>query len=171
MGLFAKKVAEAKPSENTGLFFNAGQYPVIQIDSLKYIISKKPGREGTEMFIIVCDVLDSKVADRPPGTRGVSQTLNSQHPGAADDCKRFIQALFPDVDPATIDEAAITALTSSEQPAHGLTLSLECYVKKNDKTHKEFTKHIWRPLTPEVRATVPMLRSKAGLPPLKTAAA
>jgi hypothetical protein len=167
MGLFAKKAAAATPSENTSIWFKPGLYPLVQIDQLKMVVSKKPGSEGAEKFVIVADILASNNAERPAGTSGVSQTLNSMHPGAADDLKRFVMALFPHVDPATIDEGAFTALTSSEQPAHGMLMRVEVYDKVSEKTGKTFTKHIWSPAGGEYVAQAAELRAKAGLPPIK----
>lgn len=71
--MFAKKVSEATPSEASGLYFLAGQYPVIQVDQLKLITSTKPGRIGAEMFVAVFDILDSRVQDRPAGMRAVDR--------------------------------------------------------------------------------------------------
>ena len=161
--MFAKKVAEAQPSDNAGLYFLAGQYPLVQVDTIKLITSQKPGRVGAEMLVLQFDILDSKVAERPAGMRSVCQILNSNHPGAADDAKRFVQALYPSVSADTIDEAAIVALTSAEQPAHGRLLALECYVKRSEKTGKDFTKHLWREVPEALQAQAKELRAKAGL--------
>ncbi len=172
MGMFANKVAAAKPSEGTGLYFLAGQYPLVQIDQLKLIKSQDPKKNGAELFIIVCDILESKVADRPSGMRGVAQTLNSNHPSAADDCKRFIWAAFPQFkeNNQELDEEGINFLTSVEQPARGTLLALECYVKPpgpNSKAGSQgFTKHIWTPVGASIQAQAAELRAKAGLPPL-----
>lgn len=184
MGMFAQKVAEAKPSDNVGLLFEVGHYPVVQADQFKLFTSRKPGREGVEMVAIVCDILESRVESRPAGTRAVSQVLNSLHVGAADDCKRFINSLFStpeeakawiksllrtDAEISDQDVAEVLSLegmASAAQPGRGRLLSLECYTKKNEKTGKEFTKHIWRPVAPEIQAKAAELRAKAGLPPL-----
>lgn len=167
MSMFAKKVALAKPSDSAGLFFLPGLYPLVQIASLKLIQSKKPGREGAEMFIIDCDILDSRCPERPAGTQNVAQILNSQHVSAPDDVKRFLAALFNgEVDPDSIDEAGISALVSAEQPAAGRCLALEVYDKKSEKTGKTFTKHVWRAPAPELAAKAAELRAKLGLAPL-----
>lgn len=167
MGMFAKSVAVAKPTENSGLFFLPGLYPLVQITQLKMIQSKKPGRESAEMFIISCDVLESRCPDRPAGSSGVTQIVNSMHFGAADDVKRFLVALFNgEIDPDAIDEAGINALVSAEQPAAGRCLSLEVYDKKSEKTGKTFTKHIWRPAPPDLAARAAEIRAKCGLAPL-----
>lgn len=164
MSLFAKKVAAATPSDNTGIWFEVGQYPLIQVDAIKLITSKKPGREGTELLVLTFDILDSRVDSRPAGMTGVSHTLNSAHPGAADDAKRFVLALFPNVDPKAIDDQALIGLASPTQPAHGRLLSLECYNKKSEKTGKDFTKHIFKPVPEELQAQAKELRARVGLP-------
>lgn len=166
MSMFAKKVAQAQPNEGTGLFFLEGRYPIVQVMELKCIVSKNPKHLGAEKFIIVGDILESLVVARPTGMRGVCQILNSNHPGAADDCKRFITACLPMIDPNTIDEDGIVALTSAEQPAAGRLMSLECYEKKNEKNGNVFTKHIWRSLDESTQAHAAELRAKAGLPAL-----
>lgn len=184
MGMFAQKVATAAPNDSSGLNFEEGHYPLVQLDQFKLFASKKPGREGVEMVAIVCDVLESRVATRPAGTRGVGQILNSLHPGAADDAKRFINALFNTPEEArawiqallgtgaavgdgdVAEVLSLEGLASPAQPCRGRLLSLECYVKKSTKTGKEFTKHIWRPVTAAVQAEAAALRAKAGLPPL-----
>lgn len=163
MGMFAQEIAEANPTDGTGMYFLPGQYPLVQVDRLKLFESKDPKKGKAELFVIVCDVLDSQVQQRPAGTRGVAQTLNSNHPSAKDDGKRFISALFPSV--TNIDGDGVKALTSDEQPAHGRLLSLECYEKVNEKTGKKFTKHIWRSVPDELQEKAAELRAKAGLTP------
>jgi len=104
--MFANKMASAKPTEGgSGLYFLPGLYPVVQVKQIKMFDSKNPSRVGAEMMIINCDILDSRVADRPAGTQDCAQTLNSNHPGATDDGKRFFLALG--IPEETIDENLI----------------------------------------------------------------
>lgn len=165
MGMFANQIAGAKPSEGSGLYFLPGLYPVVQIKQLKMFDSKNPSRAGAEMLIIDTDILESRVPDRPAGTQSCAQTLNSNHPGAKDDAKRFFLALG--LEEAQIDENLVKLLTSVEQPAAGYLLSLECYEKVSSKTGKKFTKHIWRPIAGVTQEQAPELRAKAGLPPFR----
>lgn len=172
MSMFAKQIAEAKPSDGSGMFFIAGQYPVVQLKQVKLTNSRDPKKGNAELFIIVCDILESRVAERPAGTQDVANILNSNHPGGKDDAKRFIMALFPGMAETAIDEQGVQALTSVEQPCKGKLLALECWekvstTKKNaDGSPSVFTKHIWRAVSDEIQAQASELRAKAGLPPL-----
>jgi hypothetical protein len=177
--MFAQRVAEATPNDNTGIFFEQGNYPLVQLDQFKFFQSTKPGREGVEMVALVFDIIQSNVPSRPAGTRGVSQILNSLHAPSADDCKRFINALFPSVAsaqawfgklvgrPLTDDELAsvlsIEGMSSVGQPVRGRLLKLECFTKVSQKTGKEFTKHWWYPVADETQAKAAELRIAAGI--------
>jgi hypothetical protein len=165
MGMFANQIAGAKPTEGSGLFFLPGLYPVVQLKQLKMFDSKNPSRAGSEMLIINCDILESRVDERPPGTQDCAQVLNSSHPGAKDDAKRFFLALG--IPEESIDENLVKLLTSVEQPAAGYLLSLECYDKVSSKTGKHFTKHVWRPVAGITQDQADDLRAKAGLPPFR----
>ena len=81
-------------------------------------------------------------------------------------------AVFPDVDPAewdkeeTLDPNAEASVVNAAQPAAGRLVSLECWVKKNEKKGTLFTVHKWTPVAPEIQEQAAALRAKAGLPPL-----
>lgn len=180
MGMFAQKVAAATPGESGGsLWFKDGEYPLIQIDQVKLVISTHPSTLGVEKFVVVADILDSKVPDRPAGMRGVSHTLNGLHASAAKDCKNFLIAAFPEVDASEWDkehalnpEDERSIVHPTIQPAHGRLLSLTVYTKLNAKGEldrfgkvKQFTVHRYMPVSEEIQAKAAELRAKAGLPP------
>jgi len=168
MGMFAQQIADAKPTEGSGLYFEPGQY-VVQLKVVKQRTSQNPKHPGAEMLIISTDILQSNCAARPAGMQDVAQILNSNHPSAKDDAKRFFCTLFPDAKPEQITAEVVDIVTSVEQPKAGTLLALECYHKQSEKTGKRFTKHLWRPVDAATAANAAELRAKAGLPPFKKA--
>lgn len=169
MGMFAKKTAEADPQERGGLWFEPGKYPLVQVDQLKLVDSTKD--EGIEKFVIVCDILQSNVAERPAGMTGVAQVMSGKYKGSFDDAKRFLIACFPDVDPAewdkphALDKDHENSVVNAAQPGHGRLLELEAWHKKNPKNGNIYTVHKWSPVAPDIQAAAAELRAAAGLKP------
>lgn len=174
MGMFARRIADAKPGENRGLFFEPGLYPLVQCKKVKIFPSAKPGREGTDMMAIEFDILESKVEARPAGMQNVSQVLNGAHTGSAQDGINFLVSALPEIDPKEWawdetkkdEEQGVSLVASPLQPARGRLVMLECFHKKSNRSGNIFTVHRYTAVKPEVQARAAELRAKAGLPPL-----
>lgn len=173
-GMFARRIADAKPGENKGLLFDPGLYPLVQVKKIKIFPSTKPGREGTDMMANEFDIIESKVASRPAGMTSVSQVINGAHTASAQDAINFLVAVFPQVDPKEWqwdpnkpeDEQAVNVIASALQPAKGRLVMLETYHKKSSRTGNIFTVHRYTPVPEAIQAKAAELRALAGLAPL-----
>jgi hypothetical protein len=180
MGMFAQNFAKATPGAGGGLWYKDGDYPLIQIDHLKLIDSKNPQHNGAEKLIIVTDILQSKVAERPAGMRGLSHVLNSQHAGAARDAKEFCIAVFPGVDHSEWDKDGEESPMHPKNPrglvhdvtqlARGRLVSLTVFTKISEKSKKPFSVHRYTAVSDAIQEQADELRAAAGLPPMTASA-
>lgn len=181
MSFFASQIAGAQPkSTESRRWFEQGDYPIVQIDELKIINSQKPTEQGVSWFIIVADVLESRVSALPAGTRGISQRLKSTWPGSKGEVQAFVRTLFPGTpehvwqNPATFDPSSPQSIVNpAVNVAHGLLLSLNVWNKQNQVTGKTFGVHQWSVIPAEVWDARPELQNKAaalrthlGMPPM-----
>lgn len=156
-GLFADKVAQAEASAG-GVYFDAGIYPILQIDK----VLAKQSRKGEDLAIVECDILDSRVPSRPTGSRA-SWVVNFKHDSAPRDFKAFLSAAAG-VPPEKVDAAGVNASVSSSNPLHGRLIALEVVLVDTKKGGK-FSRHFWRSIPESEQAFASSKRTAAGLPP------
>ena len=142
MGLFGKMVADAKPMEGSG-FWAPGQY-VVEIDVCKAITNRK-----NELCFIVSGVAKkSSNAECPVGcTR--DWVVNMKHDSSPGNVKSFIRAATG-LEEEEIDEDGTEAVVDEKNPLHGELVALEVTMVKT-RDGNDFSKHVWRQLTPAQR--------------------
>lgn len=150
---FAK--IEASDGKQGGVYPLAGVYPLLYVDALKMIRSRK----GEDMFVCEVEILRSEVADRPFGTR-MSWIGNFRHDATAGNVKTLIAAVM-NCPQAEVDSAGAQYACSDKNPCHGRLVRLEAVGTKT-KAGGDFTLCNWRALPDEIQAQAEALRKAAG---------
>ncbi len=145
-------------ARQTGVYAVEGVYPVLYVDCLKMIKSRK----GDQIFIAEFDIVDSEVDERPPGTR-MSWAANFRHDATPGNVKGFLAVLMG-VDADDVDAASAKLAVSESNPCRGRLIRLEA-VMIETKAGKPFTLHNWRTIPQEMQAQANELRANAGFPP------
>lgn len=140
------------------VYADPGVYPVLQVDVLKMIVSRKQ----EHLFIAEFDILQSLVPSRPAGTR-LSWVANFRHDATPGNVRTFLATLM-DVPVEEVDAAGSAAACSDANPCHGRLIRLEA-VHTLTKTGGDFTLHNWRTLPRSVQDTADQLRAEAGFAP------
>jgi hypothetical protein len=152
------KIGSSDPSES-GVYPEAGVYPLLFVDSLKMIQSRK----GDDLFIAEFDIVQSEVDTRRPGTR-MSWVANlSKHDAAPGNVKLFLATLM-DVPLDQVDSDGAKFACSTDNPCRGRLIRLEASTIKT-KAGGDFTRCSWRSVSKEVQAQSEELRQKAGFTP------
>lgn len=127
-----------------GVYFLPGKYLV---KVLKCITLKSRKRE--DLFIVECEILESDVPERKPGTKA-SWIVNFKQDAALGNIKGFIAAANG-IDPG--NESAVNEqvnmdiceyVVSDENPLAGTPVGLVC-VNKKTRAGSDFTLHMWEP--------------------------
>jgi hypothetical protein len=148
------KVGDADARLNS-VYPVAGVYPVLQVDAMKMITSRK----GDDVFIAEFDVLESLCPDRPAGTR-MSWAVNFRHDAAAGNVKSFIAAVM-NSDASEVDAESARYACSPENPCSGRLVRLEA-TETITKSGSPFTVCSFRPIPDPQQAQAEALRKKAG---------
>jgi hypothetical protein len=156
MGMFGKRISEAKPSQG-GVYWLPGQY-LVQLDMVKTITSRK----GEDCFIVEGDNLESTNEERPAGSH-CSQVIPMSQDSAPGNIKLFLAAAL-NVQEHEVTEEGAEACVTSDNPLHGRLVRLEV-VNIKTRAGNDFSKHNWRPVTDEFQAKADELRAAAGMPP------
>lgn len=154
-------VANATVNERTS-YFDPGVYPLLYLDCLKMITSRK----GDALFIAEFDILESNVSTRPKGTRG-AWTPNFRHEPTAGNVRGFM-AILMNVPPEEVTADSLKFACSEKNPAHGRLIRLEATLLTQDKDGnpraKPFTRHDWRAIGEDKQQQAAQLRQEAGFP-------
>lgn len=127
-----------------GVYFLPGKYLV---KVLKCITLKSRKRE--DLFIVECEVVESDVPERKPGSKA-SWIVNFKQDAALGNIKGFIAAANG-IDPG--DESAVNEqvnleiceyVVSDENPLAGTLVGLVA-VNKKTRAGSDFTLHMWEP--------------------------
>ena len=145
MSLF-EGIEEAQVGQG-GVYFLPGKY-VAKI--LKCITLKSRKRE--DLFIVECEVVESDVPERKPGTRA-SWIVNFKQDAALGNIKGFIAAANG-INPGTedlvreeVDSEVCEYSVSPENPLAGILIRLVA-VNKKTRAGGDFTLHLWEPYEP-----------------------
>jgi len=132
-----------------------GAYPVLLVDFVKMIRTRK----DEDFFVAEFEILQSKVAERPAGTR-MSWMCNLKHDSSPRNIKEFICALMA-VDKDAVTPEAVKYACGPDNPCHGRLVRLEAS-EITTKAGNPFTVCDWYTLGDEVQAKVVELRKAAG---------
>ena len=146
MGVFSKVTTASV--NGGGIYFLAGSYKV-SIAAVKSIVS----RQGDNLFVIECDIVESDVSERRPNTK-CSQVINlSKHESAPGNIKAFMAAAL-DESADNITENECERAVSDQNPLEGTIMRLVCATTKT-KRGTDFTLHQWSHIAPPDGANVP----------------
>lgn len=131
-----------------GVYFLPGKYLV---KVLKCITLKSRKRE--DLFIAECEIVESDVPERKPGTRA-SWIVNFKQDAALGNIKGFIAAANG-IDPsnedavnAEVDSGVCEYAVSNDNPMAGTYIRLVA-VNKKTRSNTDFTLHLWEPYEAE----------------------
>jgi hypothetical protein len=151
------RVGSSEATER-GVFVLPGVYPLLYCDVLKMIRSRK----GADLFIAEFDILDSKVTERPVGTR-MLWIVNFAHDPAPGNVKAFLAALMG-VDPEEVDAAGAKYACSQENPCHGRLI--RCQASETlTRAGGTFTVCSWTTVPNDIQAEAQEVRKAAGFAP------
>lgn len=134
----------------------AGIYPIIRIDSVKMIVSKK---SDDTMFIVDTEILQSGVVERPAGSR-MPWICNMRNKPAWGAVKSFIAAAAG----CTLEELTADDIREAcgvTNPLYGRLLRLEA-VMVAKKNGEPFTACTWTSIADDLQAQSDELRKAAG---------
>lgn len=138
-----------------GIYPLPGVYPVLYVDTLKMIRSRK----GEDVFVAEFDILQSDLPERRAGTR-MSWAVNFRHDASPGNVKAFLAALM-NVPQAEVDGKSAQYACGDKNPCHGRLIRLEAVLTKT-KGGNDFTLCNWRSLPDEIQAKATELRTGAG---------
>lgn len=166
-----------------GVYLAPGVYPVLQIDTIKMIKTRK----NEEAFVAELDILESQVKERPAGTRA-SWMAMLKHDAAPGNIKAILCAIIganpdapeadklvavlkayapnltPQQDPGRLfGQVASVLMDERTQPAHGYLIRCEA-VNVKTRAGGDFTKCMWSEVDGATQARAAELRAAAGFP-------
>ena len=148
------RIAEAKQQEG-GVYIKPGVYPILMVDVIKVIKTRK----GDDMFVAEFEILQSKVEDRPAGTK-VSLTHNFRHETTPNLVKTFFAKMMGVMDDE-INEEGLRYAVSEKQPCKGRLVRLEASKKEG----KDYLVHTWTEIPQSTQDKADELRAEAGFAP------
>lgn len=151
-----EKIANADVTERS-VYFSEGIYPVLYLDVMKMVTSRK----GETFFVAEFDIIKSDVDSRPKGSRAVWMA-NFRHDATPGNVKDFIAKLHGE-EPEAVTAEAVKFACGDKNPSHGRLIRLEA-VNVETKTGGNFTRHNWRPIPEELQQKAEELRQEAGFP-------
>jgi len=149
-----QRTAEADPNQRS-VYPVPGVYPVLMVDSLKMIQSRK----GEDLFVAELEILDSQVEERPAGTR-MSWLVNFKHDSAPGNVKAFFCALMGAAE-SDVTADALRYSCGPQNPCRGRLVRLEASVTQT-RAGNDFTLCNWQLLPEKVQAQAGELRKRAG---------
>jgi hypothetical protein len=141
-----------------GVYAAPGVYPVLYLDNMKMIESRK----HDILFVAEFDILKSEVPSRPAGSR-ISYIVNFRHDAGPGNVKEFIATLM-DVSPQEVDENTARIACSEKNPCRGRLIRLEA-ILTTTRTGNDFTIHRWTVIQEEIQTQAEKLRESAGFTP------
>jgi len=152
------KVGNAEGREG-GVYPEPGLYPILYVDTLKMIRSRK----NDDLFIAEFDIVASEVDARPVGTR-MSWVANlTKHDAAPGNVKTFLAKLM-NVPDQEVDANGAKFACSDENPCHGRLVRLEASIIQT-KSGGDFTLCKWFTLDKEMQDQADEIRKQAGFAP------
>jgi len=149
-----ERVGDADAREG-GVYIIPGLYPVLYVDVIKMIVSRK----GQDLFIAEFDIISSDVEARPTGTR-VSWIVNFAHEPAPGNVKAFLAAVM-NVNPDEVDKEGAQFACSDDNPCRGRLVRCQAS-ETTTKAGKPFTTCTWVPIPDEKQEQAEKLRTQAG---------
>jgi len=134
-----------------------GIYPIIRIDSVKMIVTKK---SGDTMFIANTEILQSNVVDRPVGSR-MPWICNMRNKPAWGAVKSFIAAAAG----CTLEELTANDIREAcgvANPLYGRLLRLEAVMGEKKEGKEPFTSCSWCTVADDLQVQSDELRKAAG---------
>ena len=141
-----------------GVYPMPGVYPLLYIDVLKMIRSRK----NEDVFVAEFDILESEVGERPAGTR-MSWPVNFRHDASPGNVKSFLAAVM-NVPQEQVDGRGAQYACGDKNPCHGRLVRLEATMTTT-KAGNPFTLCTWRGIPDDVQAKADELREHVGFPP------
>ena len=141
-----------------GVYPVAGVYPLLYVDVLKMIRSRK----GDDVFVAEFDIVQSEVAGRCAGTR-MSWAVNFRHDASPGNVKAFLAAVM-DVLAEQVDSEGASCACGPDNPCHGRFVRLEA-TQTETKSGNPLTLCNWRPVADELQGQADELRQSAGFTP------
>lgn len=128
---------QAKPS-GSGVYFDPGFYPEVEIDVAKLV---KSGQNSDVFFIVECLIKKSEVASRPAGSKA-SWLCNFRHQPTMANVRQFI-ANATRQSFESISRDVCKGVVSMAQPLKGTILSLQVVTIQTKVRKTDFNKHTW----------------------------
>lgn len=148
-------IGSAQTSEG-GVYPEPGVYPMLFIDACKVIDSRK----GDKLFCAEFDILESKVPERPSGSR-MSWIANlTKHDAAPGNVRKFLAAACG-LEVEQVDPAGSRAAVSPQNPLHGRLVRLDANMTKT-RAGGDFTLCNFSALPENLQAQSAALREAAG---------
>lgn len=122
-----------------------GLYPVLYVDAVKMIRSRK----GDDLFTVEFLILQSAVDERPEGTK-LTWQANMRHDAGPGNARAFIAAAM-DCPLDEVTPEAATLACSAGNPCHGRLVRMSAN-QITTKAGNPFTVCDWSPLSPEFQA-------------------
>jgi len=138
-----------------GVYPLPGIYPILFVDVIKMIVSRKKDN----VFIAEFDILQSDVPERPAGSR-MAWAANFRHDATAGSVKAFLAAVM-NCDQSEVDAEGSRLACSDKNPCHGRLIRLEATQTKT-KSNNDFTLCAWRPIPDEIQKEAMERRKAAG---------
>jgi hypothetical protein len=151
-----EQIANSEVTERS-VYFEEGVYPVLYLDVMKMVNSRK----GDTFFVAEFDILESNVSSRPSGSRA-TWMANFRHDATPGNVKDFI-AKLNGVEPEEVTAESVKMACSETNPCSGKLIRLEA-VNVETKSGGNFTRHNWRPIPEELQQKAAELREHAGFP-------
>lgn len=151
------QIGGSTPSQQ-GVYPIPGVYPVLFLDSMKIIKSRK----GDTLFIAEFDICQSEVPTRPVGTR-MSWIVNFRHDASPGNVKMFMAALMG-ITVDEVDAEGAKFACSDKNPCRGKLIRLEAS-ETITKSGNPFTVCKWHTLPEEMQNRAAEIRAEAGFQP------
>ena len=152
-----QQIGDSTPNEG-GVYPWAGIYPVLYVDVLKMIQSRK----GETVFIAEFEILSSEVGERPAGSK-VSWVANFKHDAAPGNVRMLLAAIMG-VQLGEVDAQGSKLAVSDQNPCHGRLVRLTA-TQTTTKAGNPFTLCKWDALPEVEQAKADEYRDAAGFAP------
>lgn len=148
-------IGSAKVTEG-GVYPLAGVYPILYLDAVKMVDSRK----GDRLFCAEFDIIRSEVDERPAGSRMSWMANLTKHDAAPGNARAFLAAAAG-IDPENVDAEGSRAAVSPQNPLHGRLVRLDASQTKT-RAGGDFTLCRFSALPDELQARAEALREDAG---------
>ena len=152
-----QQIGDSTPNEG-GVYPVAGIYPLLYVDVLKMIQSRK----GETVFIAEFEILSSEVGERPAGSK-VSWVANFKHDAAPGNVRMLLAAIMG-VQLGEVDAQGSKLAVSDQNPCHGRLVRLTA-TQTTTKAGNPFTLCKWDALPEVEQAKANEYRDNAGFAP------